>query len=378
MIQHTLSYLLLIGLLSLLALYLAGSKQRLFHYLPPIVLLYLGFMFLGSLGMIHFDDEMTQTSKRLSGNLLPAMIFLMLLPHKSTAFARLGSKLVTSFLLSTFSLCLAFTLVLLLFSHTAQSIDIFIPLAGTWMGGTANMLSIHQAIGASDTDLGVTMLIDSLNYTFWLLLLLLIVPLAPRFNKMTRSRHDAEELMGDGHCALHFSPYHYALLLFSALLISLLSQLAAEPLAQFLGGSVTTWRVLFATLSGIIFAYTPLARIKGLGTTANGMLYLLVALIASRSSLAWDTTLLSYIGMGTCILLVHALLMITGAKLFKLDLFSISVASLSHIGGIASAPILSAAYAQSLVGIGVIMAAMGYVIGTFVALGLWEILKWLL
>jgi len=58
-------------------------------------------------------------------------------------------------------------------------------------------------------------------------------------------------------------------------------------------------------------------------------------------------------------------LMIIGAKIFKLDLFSVSVASLANIGGVASAPILAAAYDKSLVSIGVLMAIMGYIIGTF-------------
>jgi uncharacterized membrane protein len=53
------------------------------------------------------------------------------------------------------------------------------------------------------------------------------------------------------------------------------------------------------------------------------------------------------------------------------------VASLANIGGIASAPILSAAYSQSLVGVGVLMATLGYIIGTFGALLLAEVLRWL-
>jgi uncharacterized membrane protein len=57
--------------------------------------------------------------------------------------------------------------------------------------------------------------------------------------------------------------------------------------------------------------------------------------------------------------------MVIGAKLFKLDLFSISVASLANIGGVASAPILAATYNKSLVSVGILMAIMGYLIGTF-------------
>ena len=107
------------------------------------------------------------------------------------------------------------------------------------------------------------------------------------------------------------------------------------------------------------------------------MLYLLIALIASRAEIHFNFELLSYLFLGLFILLIHALLMFAFAKLFKLDLFSISVASLANIGGIASAPILSAAYSQSLVGIGVLMASLGYILGTFIALFLAQVLRWI-
>jgi len=56
--------------------------------------------------------------------------------------------------------------------------------------------------------------------------------------------------------------------------------------------------------------------------------------------------------------------LVLAAKLFKLDLFTCAVASLANIGGVASAPILAAAYSEALIPVGVLMAMMGYVIGT--------------
>ena len=44
--------------------------------------------------------------------------------------------------------------------------------------------------------------------------------------------------------------------------------------------------------------------------------------------------------------------------------FTCGVASLANIGGSASAPILAGAYSGALVPVGVLMALMGYVIGT--------------
>lgn len=51
-------------------------------------------------------------------------------------------------------------------------------------------------------------------------------------------------------------------------------------------------------------------------------------------------------------------------KYIILDLFTCGVASLTNIGGVASAPILAAAYSEALVPIGFLMALMGYIVGT--------------
>ncbi len=81
-----------------------------------------------------------------------------------------------------------------------------------------------------------------------------------------------------------------------------------------------------------------------------------------------------YILSGFTIILIHATLMVIFAKIFKINLFSIGVASLANIGGIASSPILAGAYSRALVPIGVFMAMLGYIIGTFVGLFISKIL----
>ena len=104
------------------------------------------------------------------------------------------------------------------------------------------------------------------------------------------------------------------------------------------------------------------------------MLYFLIALIGSGAVFESFHGIFLYVFAGFCILLLHALIMLLGAKLFKLDLFSIAVASLANIGGVASASILAATYDKKLVGVGILMAVMGLIIGTFVGIGVGEIL----
>ncbi len=370
-------YLIALSLLAAFALYLSRQRYKILQYLPPIVLLYMSVMLLSSWGLFEKNDNITQSYLTLKSNLLPAMLFLMLLPNKVSSLFKLGPKMLLTFFLASSTLFVAFVLCFVLYGLSSSDISILAPLAGSWMGGTANMLAVSSLLESSESAVGIIMLIDSIDYSLWVMLLLLLVPFAKKFNHYTKASNPVEDIIIEDRCALNFSYKAYAWLLLCAMAASLIAQVSGIFLSKLLFGSVTTWSVILATLAGIIFSFSPLAKIRGLQSTANSMLYLLIALIASRATIHFDMGLVMYLIIGISILLIHALLMLLFAKVFRLDLFSISVASLANVGGIASAPILSAAYAQSLVGVGVIMATLGYVIGTFVALLLIEVLRWL-
>jgi len=118
-------------------------------------------------------------------------------------------------------------------------------------------------------------------------------------------------------------------------------------------------------------------ELNGSSEVATSMLYIIIALIGSKAVIESFSGLGVYVLAGFSILLIHAIIMVLGARLFKLDLFSVAVASLANIGGVASAPILAATYNKSLVSVGVLMAIMGYIIGTFGGLLVGNIIIWL-
>jgi uncharacterized membrane protein len=128
--------------------------------------------------------------------------------------------------------------------------------------------------------------------------------------------------------------------------------------------STYTWTVLIATIAGVTAAATRIGKLPGISPLANLMLYLIVALMGSKANFAELSQAPFYIFCGFMILVIHAVLLAVIAKLLKLDLFTCGVASLANVGGVASAPILAAAYSEVLVPIGVLMGMLGYVLGT--------------
>ena len=377
MIQTAFPYLAILLFIASMLVYIEDkTKAKLFEYLPAIVILYFTVMTLSSLNLWTKTEEINSTYKAFKSNLLPAMIFLMLLQADIRNILKLGKKILLTFFLASLSISLGFIIMFALLHNffEAEAWRAFGALSGSWMGGTGNMVAIQSALNLPDSAMGYVLLIDSIDYAIWVMILLALVPFASSFNRWTKAD---ESILNSLTKKLHNEdekkePINFPslfMLLGLALMVSVLSQEIALllPTSDFF--TTTTWIVLFATIIGILFGMTSLSRLASASPLANIMLYLIIALIASRANFTELTQAPIYIIAGFIIILIHGAIMILFAKIFKLDLFTLGVASLANIGGVASAPILAGAYHKALIPIGVLMAMMGYIIGTFMGLG---------
>ena len=346
------------------------TEFKIFKLIPAVVMIYAFSMLLASLGVFEYNQEINSIYKLTKTNLLPAMLFLMLLEVDFKHFLKLGKSLLISYVLAVFSLACGFVVVAFIFEFDQEMASAFGALAGSWMGGTANMIAVGSALGVTQEAFGYALVVDSVNYTLWVMLLLFLVPFAKFFNRFSKSDENMAYLSEIG-CACSMGAKRYWLLIFLAIIASLLSQLLAEQV-EFL--NKTTTIVLLSSFFGVLGSFTKLRYINGSNEVATTMLYIIIALIGSKAVFDSFSAVGVYVLAGFVILVIHAVLMVVGAKIFKLDLFSIAVASLSNIGGVASAPILAATYNKSLVSVGVLMAIMGYLIGTFGGLAVGNIL----
>ncbi|MCT4566099.1 MAG: DUF819 family protein [Maledivibacter sp.] len=357
---------------SLIVLAEKKSSSKFFKYVPAIVLLYFTVMLLATFKVWQKTDDVNMYYKMVKGNLLPAMIFLMLLRCDLRKIVKLGPKMLLGFFAASFSIGIGFIVSFMIFKgmYEPDTWKAFAALAGSWMGGTGNMAAIQGALNVPDSSMGYTLLIDSIDYSIWVMLLLAFVPYSKIFNKWTKADTRIIDEVGEQLAASQENKRQniefldLILLMGSSLFVSAMAKSLATvlPTTTFLSG--TTWSVIIATTAGVICAMTPLGELPGSPQLSNLMLYTIVGLIASRANFAELTQAPIYIIAGFVILAVHAVVLALVAKIFKLDLFTCGVASLANIGGVASAPILAASYSEALIPIGVLMAMMGYIIGT--------------
>ena len=383
MITHGYTYIALLAVITTTIVMIEKrTRHRLFDYLPSIVILYFTVMLLSTFELWQKTPEITTLYKTLKSNLLPAMIFLMLLTADIRQIFKLGKKMLLTFLLASVSIAIGFIGMFALFHHhfARDAWKAFAALSGSWMGGTGNMVAIQGALELPDADMGYALLIDSIDYAIWVMILLSLVPFGARFNRWSGADTRIIDEIGTTLAKQEaqrgaFTPRSATILTALAIVVSVGSQYLAAflPVTDFL--THTTWVVILATLAGIAGAMTPVGRIGGASQMGTMLLYLIVALIASRADFAQLAEAPLYIAAGFVIIAIHVAVMVLFAKLFRLDLFSLGVASLANIGGVASAPILASAYSKALIPIGVLMAMMGYIIGTFGGLMVGKILE---
>ncbi len=366
------------------------TKSKFFEFVPPLVIIYFGAMLMSTFGVWSLSIDGVKTGagiarNALRGAILPSMIFLMLLKCDMRNIIKLGPKMLLAFFSATASIIAGFIVAFSIFKGelAENSWQAFGALAGSWTGGTQNMVAVQQALNLNEAGMGYTLLIDSINYSIWIMMLLFFVStvsIVKKFNMFNKADTSIVEeistkladMDSKGRKEIEF------LDLFGLLSLSLgvgaFFTWASDflPQTQFL--TSTTWMILLATIAGIIGAMTPLGHVPGSKQLSNIMLYTTVALIASSANFAELTEAPVYILAGFVILGVHAVVMLLLAKIFKIDLFTCCIASCANIGGVASAPIIAGAYNESLVPVGVLMGMLGAIIGTGAGLGVAKIL----
>ncbi|MEE1281323.1 MAG: DUF819 family protein [Acutalibacteraceae bacterium] len=361
------------GILVCLPKILKGKgAQKFFQFAPPVVLIYLGLMLLCTVKL--WDLETTSaTYSALKNPLLYAMLFIMLLRCDLRKIIKLGPKMLIGFFSATVTIGLGFVIAYAIMGRFLgegawQALG---ALCGSWMGGTGNMLAVQTALNVDEATMAYVLVMDTICAMLYVMFLLWIIGFSKKFNKWTKADTRLIDEVGvalEKEAKANTKPLvwqNIMILLGSGFIVSAGSQYAGEALnGIFPIFDKGTWAVLVVTLLGVILAMTPFGKIKGTEEISNTLLYIVIALIASRADLSSIGNAPVWIITGFIVLIFHVGVMIILAKLLKIDIFTCAVASLANIGGTATAPVLAGSYSSALVPVGVIMALLGYVVGT--------------
>lgn len=364
------------------------TKWKIFNLVPPLVWIYVLNMIFCTMGLYH-SKEVSAAYKTLKNNLLYAMIFVMLLRCDFRKLAKLGGRMVAIFLGCSVTLFIGFVIGYPIFKGFLghDTWGAVAALYASWVGGSANMAAMQAALPVDAGAYSCALALDTVCYSVWIALLLLMVKHADKWNNSVQADTSKLQAVADAAAAevakekKKATAADWIFLIGVSLLVSAISQsvgaslntmLKGVGLAMFDKGTMTT---VFVTVLGLVCAMSPLGKVPAVEELSSVYLYAVVSLLASTASV---TDLLSapmWVVYGFFILVVHVIGMYILSKIFHWDLCMVSTASLANIGGAAFAPIVASAYNESYAGIGVLMGVLGAAVGNFAGLICGYILK---
>jgi len=347
----------------------------LFKYFPPLIFIYATPIILSNTGVLAQSSPVYSTLRNLG---LPAVICLMLISVDVGKAVRILGRGVLVMLSGSLGIVVGGVCAYLVVHRWLDS-DAWMgygALAGSWIGGTGNMAAVQLAIKTPDAQFGLATLTDNLVYVVWLPIMIGCRAFGDRFNRWAKVPADRIAKMEEA--AASETTEEQVPMMRDYLFLGLIAAVAiwfSRRLSEILpevGDMLTTsvWFVLVLTAVGVSLSFTPARRIPGSHNLAMALLYVYVARVGAMADLAGFSQAPAFVLGGFIWIFIHGLFCVGAAKLLRVDIHSVAIASAANVGGAASAPVVAAAHRHTLVPVSVLMALLGYAYGTPLAIGM--------
>lgn len=371
-----------------------GFWDRFFTFVPIILLCYLIPSLLASFGVIApGEDGLWPVAKDY---FLPAALILLTLSIDLKGIWGLGPKALIMFFTATIGVIIGGPLaVMIVGSFSPETVGGsgadatwrgLATLAGSWIGGGANQTAMLEIYGYNPDLYSAMVAVDIVVANLWMAALLYGAGMADRIDRWLNADasaiHSLQQRMADFSLSVESVPTLPRLMVLLAATFGGvgLSHLGADILSPAIGaipgwaGGVLAskffWVVVIATSFGLMLSFTPARRLEGAGASKFGsvMIFLLVAIIGTRMDVfkLLDAPMLFLVGL--IWIAIHVVLLLVVAKIIRAPFFFVAVGSKANIGGAASAPVVAAAFHPALAPVGVLLAVLGYALGTYGAI----------
>ncbi len=368
--------------------------KKFYTFVPSLLLCYFVPSVLNSLNII--DGESSSLYFVASRYLLPTSLILLTLSIDLKGIGRLGPKAIIMFLAGTVGIMIGGPLAILIVSSVSpETVGGAGPdavwrglttVAGSWIGGGANQTAMKEVFGVGDQIFSSMIAVDVIVANIWMAFLLYGAGISKKVDKLFRAdasavdevRKNIEDYQSQVMKIPKLSDV--MLVLGIAFGITAFSHFFADIIAPFIGEnypglakfSLTSkffWLIVIATTGGLILSFTPARKLEGVGASRFGslFLYVLVATIGMKMDITAIAETPGLFVVGIIWMIIHVMVQLGVGLLIKAPFFMVAVGSQANVGGAASAPIVASAFHPALAPVGVLLAVLGYALGTYAA-----------
>lgn len=358
------------------------TKAKLFNYFPPLIFIYALPAVMSNTGILTNTSPVYDW---LSSAVLPMFLVIMLLKVDVGSTIRIMGRGIFVMLFGTAGVVIGAPIAFWLVKDKLppDAWKAFGSLAGSWIGGTGNMAAVTEGLETSGEGFGLAVLGDNLVYMIWLPILLGSKSFAKGFNRFMRVDDKRIQMLENLETRAeerleHVKMRHFLYLLVLGFVCTWVAQVISGSLPEIKPIlTASSWKILLITTMGLLLSLTPARRIPASHEFAMALVYIFVANMGAKADVSGLTGSAAWFILACFIwIAVHGAFCLLGAYLLRVDLHSTVIASAANIGGAASAPVVAAHHNEKLVPVSILMALMGYAIGTYGAFfAAWMCLK---
>ena len=328
--------------------------------------------------------------------MLPASLVLLTLSIDLKEVLRLGPKAIVMFLTGTVGVVIGGPIAIficgmidpaLVGGEDSEAVWRGLStVAGSWIGGGANQMAMKEIFLPSDSLWTAMVAVDVVVAEAWMALLLFGVAKADWIDSLFKADSSSVtrlkekmETFSRQQARVPTTTDLFVVLAF-AFGVTALSHWAADFLGPWIAenrpqwnkfslNSKFFWLIVLATTGGVLLSFTPLRKLEGVGASKFGTvcIFFLVATIGLQMDIRAVVEHPGLFFVGGVWMVFHVLLLLVVGKLIRAPYFFLAVGSKANIGGAASAPVVAGAFHPSLAPVGVLLAVVGYALGTYCA-----------
>lgn len=393
-----------------------------YKFIPMLLLCYFLPSLLSLFGVVDPSDNTLYTVA--TRYLLPATLVMLTMSIDLNEVLKLGPKAVVMFLTGTIGVVVGGPIAVLLVGSYAPHLvggDEFSEkwrgystVAGSWIGGGANQTamkelylpeaskSFNQSLAArsigADASLdaaivkrneaarsiySVMVAVDVIIAEIWMVFLILGVGYSKQIDKFFGA--DASSVDRLQQKMEQFSEQTARIATATDLMVICAIGFGVTAIGHLLGNQLAAvfqpydwagrlsldnsffWLIVLSTIIGISLSFTKARNYEGAGASKIGtvMIYILVAVIGLSMDISALAKFPGFFLVGGIWMLIHVGLLFAVGIMIKAPYFFLAVGSKANIGGAASAPVVAGAFHPSLAPVGVLLAVLGYAVGTF-------------
>lgn len=372
--------------------------KKIYTFLPALLLCYfIPALFNWPLNLISGD--VSGLYKMASRFLLPASLIFLCLSIDIKGLMGLGSKAIIMFFAATAGVILGGPVAFFFAKNVFPGI---IPIssdelwkgmstiAGSWIGGSANQTAMKEIYQVQDSLFGTMLVVDVIVANIWMGFLLYGANITKKIDAILRadtsSIETIKERINAFRAGVEKNPSTKELIILMAVgfvgvglshYFADITMPVMKNHEEWLNNNRLSalnsdffWLVLYATSIGLMLSFTRFRAVEGYGASKWGsvFIYILVATIGMKMNIGEVFSNPGLFLLGLIWMLTHVIILLTVAFLIKAPFFFVAVGSQANIGGAASAPVVASAFSPSLAPVGVILAVLGYAVGTYGAI----------